>query len=355
MSIDLVEGFDHTNSDALLASKGWTVTNELISEGFFTYTQTARVAGNGYSIGINRTGGAANDRDNSLTKVITSDDGLYFGAGVVVVGVFYSSLIIEFLDTATSQIGVRFNTDRTLSVVRGGWGGTVLATTAWQFTLGSWFHLQFQCKIANSGGWIKLWINGELIIDTTGLDTQNTANASANRIYLKGSCATQSGQYVRFDDLYSGNEAGSLNTAPIGDAIVATLFPTAAGANTAWTPSAGSNYQNVDEVNADGDTTYNYTSTLNNKDTYTYGNLPATAALVFAIQINPYLRKDDAVARACKSLMRVGSTNYQIGADKYLSTSYLYYPALTEIDPSDSLQPTVADVNGAEFGVEVTV
>ena len=81
---------------------------------------------------------------------------------------------------------------------------------------------------------------------------------------------------------------GSANNDFLGDVRVETLFPTADGANTAWTPSAaGSHFNKVNEATGtfpDGDTTYVADATPGDRDTYVMSDLAAAAGNVYGVR-----------------------------------------------------------------------
>lgn len=73
---------------------------------------------------------------------------------------------------------------------------------------------------------------------------------------------------VLFDDIAVNNTAGSYQNGAPGKGKIVHLRPNAAGDSSSWTPSAGSNYQCVDEVIPNDDTDYVSSSTTNQEDYY---------------------------------------------------------------------------------------
>ena len=66
--------------------------------------------------------------------------------------------------------------------------------------------------------------------------------------------------------------------------------------------------------------------------------------------------KMDSGTRAIASVARPASTNHVTAVDHYLTqTAYPYWLTLWELNPEDSAAWEVADVDGAEFGVKITV
>jgi hypothetical protein len=105
----------------------------------------------------------------------------------------------------------------------------------------------------------------------------------------------------------------------------------AAGALANWTPSAGSNYQNVDDSGAhDSDATFNYTTTSGIKDALgitntTPGVTVPAGHIVVAVRAGAMVRKSNAGTDPQVKLgIRDGSGNESLGAAQSLSTTYGY-------------------------------
>jgi hypothetical protein len=131
-------------------------------------------------------------------------------------------------------------------------------------------------------------------------------------------------------------------------------LPNGAGASSGWTPSAGSNYQNVDEQPNDGDTTYNSTTTVGAEDTYACpASVPAGCA-VYAVAVEADVRKDDAGTNDADALLRSGGVNYASGSPLSLTTQYQRLTRIWKTDPATGAQWTVANANASQPGVKRT-
>ena len=91
---------------------------------------------------------------------------------------------IEFMDGATVQCSIQFNTDGTISLYRGA-TTTLLATTVESFAHGNVTSIGWDLTFHNSAGAAKILINNvPTSIDLTGLDLCSTANNYANNVQL---------------------------------------------------------------------------------------------------------------------------------------------------------------------------
>lgn len=258
----------------------------------------------------------------------------------------------RFRDSSTSQITVGTGSDGSIKAWRGSEAGTLLGTSSntGLIALNVWNFIEIKVKIDNSVGSVEVRVNGVTQLTLSGIDTQSTANAYATNIQYCGPDGTNT---VDFDDLFILDDTGTLNNDFKGEGTVQWLVPSGAGTSTQWTPSAGSNYQNVDDATAhDSDTTYNETDTANNKDMFAMGNLATSGGSVSAVKIHNFLRKTDAGVREVANIVNFNSSESQ-RATNALSTSYDDYEELFETDPADASTLTQAKIDAMELGYKL--
>lgn len=256
--------------------------------------------------------------------------------------------VVGFRDSGTVQLDVRVTpVPHRIRVTR---NGTTLATGVTNLIPSTWYHLSLDAVIDPTTGSFDVKLNGVTEISGSGVNTRATANSSANQVQVLGAGPGMTGaSYI--DDFVFGDNSGPSNTAAIGDVRVEAILPTAAGAFSEWTPSAGSNWQNVDDVPANDDTDYNSSATATAKDTFAMANVTPTAGTVKAIQYALYARKDDAGSRVIAPMSRQSGVDYVSATSHPLGNSYAYYIQVKEANPATAAAWTLADVNtDAEFG-----
>lgn len=231
--------------------------------------------------------------------------------------------------------------------------GTVLAQTAeGTITAGTTYHVEVRFSIHDSTGSYEVKLDGVSVLSGTGADTQNGSPATWDRFYVGyGGAPSYSSQYG-IDDVYLGYDDGD-GFDLLGDCRVDTLYPNGAGNSADWTPSAGANYECVDEVSTDGDTTYVSTDTTTNLDLYAFTDLSHSPANIHAVQLVTAARKEDAGTVTIQPKSRVGGTTRDAGAAFGPTTSYAMNRVLLAQDPDTSSAWTQSGVNAAEFGVEL--
>jgi hypothetical protein len=257
--------------------------------------------------------------------------------------------LLGVLDAGSVQCDVRLVSDGTLRITR---NGTTLGTTTFALSSGVSYYVEFKATINDATGTAEIKVDGSSKLALTSQDTKSTANATANSIYLGDSPGAGNSCSVDFDDLYVCDGAGSTNNNFLGDCRVDAYLPSGAGNSTQLTPSAGSNYQCVDESAPNDDTDYVEHATVGNLDDYAFADMTHTPSSIFGIQVLANAKKDDAGARSLATVTRSGSTNYA-GATQALSTSYLYYSDVRETDPDTAAAWTIAGFIASSHGVKV--
>ena len=234
-----------------------------------------------------------------------------------------------------------------LVLKRGGPTGTTLATSASGIVQADrWYYLEFAARIHDTLGSTEVRLNGSVIaaLTLTNVDTKPGTATGIDRIRFYGSAG--------YCDIWVDQSADPHIFH--GDCVVETIMPTGAGASADWTPSAGANYQNVDDPGAiDEDATYNSSNTEGDIDTFVCGNLPSRpTSTILAVAVNLAVRKDDTATRNILAMARIGSTNYGIGSSFNPTSDYIVHQKLRETNPADSQAWEEADVNAAEFGYQ---
>lgn len=331
MACQYIDGFDHYST---ATDGGW-------SGGTITATNP-------------RTGGQCLQVSTATTKTLPTAHATWIvGAAIRPNNTSFSSnqVVLEVRDGGTAQFGAYSNSDGTLQMKRGGSVGTSVGSASASALVGNVYqYVELKVTISDAAGSYELRVNGVTWLSGSSVDTKQTANATANGMGISNIVGSGGANY---DDMYAFDGSGSANIDFAGDVKVTTLLPSGAGTTTGWTPSAGSNYQCVDETTANGDTDYVSTSTATTKDTYAFGDLSGTPN-VKAVAVALHARKDDAGTRTAVTVVRHSSTDYDGGTTQSFTSSYLQYRENYDTNPGTASAWTYTDVNNAEFGVKLT-
>jgi hypothetical protein len=156
-----------------------------------------------------------------------------------------------------------------------------------------------------------------------------------------------------FDNLYVLDSTGSVNNARLGEIVVECLRPNGNGNSSQWVGSDGNstdNYQLVDDPTPDT-ADYVQSGASGDKDTYAYGDLAAASGAVAAVQVISYASKTAGDALSVQQVARSGSSETAATAQPVTAT-WTPLTAIFQEKPGGGAW-TVADVNAAEFGIQV--
>lgn len=338
MTLLLMDGFDYYSGGQ--GSRGkWTQVGSFMTTGRFGVGQAINMTGVGTS-------------GNSVIM-----QSLRFGnQGTLILGfamnaqtfINTGAVLWQFMDDSTTQVELRVDSSGHLFFTRNGTALGSPSTNA--LLLNTWYFIEVKIVFHQTTGSCEARVAETVWVSVTGVDTCNTANQFANNIFnLIG--ANQVGHF--YDDLWLCSSAGTQNNDYLGDCRIETLYPTGAGGVTAWTPSAGSNWAAVDEATANDDTDYVSATGVGDKDLYAFGNLVTSTGLVRAIQPVLTARLATAGSRTLAATTRTAGVDVDGPNIPLLSSSYLQYNKIQELNPNTGLPWTIAEINAAEFGMKV--
>lgn len=256
--------------------------------------------------------------------------------------------IIWLREAGAIHVDLRITPTGTIRVTR---NGTSLGLGTTVLPLNAWIWIQMKVNIHDTTGTIEVHIYSPQTIELnlSGLDTRNAGSGVIDRIDWGAASADSANRrrhrYVR---AVSGSDAAFTE-----ELAIAYLEPNGAGNSTQWTPSAGANWQNVDDRDTapDDDTTYNSEATNGNKDLYALVSAPSSIGSVLDIMETVRARKDDAGAQTLRRVLRTNATDYESG-DIALTTSYLWYTGVRSVNPNTGVAWTEAEISALEVGVK---
>lgn len=334
MSLVYIDGFD------------WVVNNILAFDGAGRWTGVGSV-GNFDRITDTASGTGAAARMQSTSVEISHS---FTAAATMIVGVRFriesqpggQTVVLELNQTGARQVELRLNSDGTFQAYSG--GSSLGAKGTFTMSAATWTYLEIKVFIHASTGTYELRINGNPTPDITltSLDTDSTGTPEVDSITLLG----QSAADFDYDDLYLDDATFH------GDVFVETIVADGAGADADFTPSAGSNFQNVEELPTDNDSTYNESNVVDDRDRFTHGDLPADTDVVLGVQVGIWCKKTTAGDREVRTLAHDGVTEGE-GAAQTPGVDYTWLYDMFEDHPTDANPWTESEVNAGQFGYTV--
>lgn len=298
--------------------------------------------------------------DGGLTAgITTSGDTIVLGCAVKRIGTGES--YISFVENDGTLIRIWLYTDGSFGYFITGIYPNVVLGGSGSLPLNIWRYLEIKIVIHDTTGSVTIKVDGLTVISYTGIDTKQSA---AGTKWSSVSFTSASNGSLCVDDIYILDTSGATCNDFLGDVQIIGLLPQTdavggGGANADFTPSTGSDHGAVvDDVGPNGDTDYLSSDTVDHVDTWDFPALGYTG-VIKAVAMNLVGKKENAGTRVIAAVTCPDSspagTNYVHGTDKYLATDYLNKQSIWELNPEDSAAWEVADVDGAEFGVKITV
>lgn len=281
----------------------------------------------------------------------------FFGGAFQFLNLGSSSQFIQFRDSA-GNTQLTMSLDGTLHPIiqRGALGSTTIATSSSALTLNTWYYLEFSFTINSSSGACTIRVDEQTTATFSG-NTQATALANIQQVYVGQNTAGQTSAGVQWqaDDIYMLDNSGSVNNTFLGDIRAIGQTPSGAGTNTNWSRfgTATTNWQAVNEIGPNGDTTYVFSPNNGTIDTYTYASLPTSVSRVNAVVAQPVARRDDSGNRTLGCRVRSGGSEADSPTTEVVGITYQAYQHIMETNPVTTNPWTVSDVNAVEIGPEV--
>jgi hypothetical protein len=212
-------------------------------------------------------------------------------------------------------------------------------------------HLEVKVTHANAGT-MEIKLDGATIYNNGSIDTMRGASLDLQHVGLGGQERT-----ISWSSLIVMDGSGSTFNDFIGDYRFELSAVDADGATANWTPSAGSNFQCIDDPvgNYDSDTTYISSSTT---DQDNYASHDAVVASgnngILFVELLALARADAAGDKIAMAVNSNGTIN--IGPDiDLVNGTYRWRKRIWETDPDTTAAWTVSGINAAEWGVRKRV
>lgn len=216
---------------------------------------------------------------------------------------------------------------------------------------GIWIYYELRVDLANTAaGAFELRRNGVPIASGTNVITRLNAADVVSGINIRGISAGAVSATL-FDDLYLCDGAGTINNDFLGTRRVQTLVPDGP-AVAGWTPNTGTNWQAVDEMGPDDDTTFVAASSAGPVDRHTLQDLPPAVTSVSGVRLIYRARKVDSGTAQMRGVLAspAGVINAAVQAP---DLTYQYFSSTHERDAANNVW-TPAEVNALTAGVERT-
>lgn len=282
--------------------------------------------------------------------------------------------------SSEKRVGLGLTADRKFVVT--GWGLTcggfldvtscnLFPTTTNSIDLNTWYYIEMKVNHASTSprnayttniavelrvnGSSTGWVPPSIYDFATAVTVDTIALGSPHRVAFNSATAN-----IYFDDVYFADNVAGGVTDFLGDSRVMFVMPESNGTTTQFTPSSGLNYQAVDEVPPDSNTSFVISNSENQIDLYNYPNLPHYISgfeyngPFYGIQTDHLSKKTETGLVAYKPIERINNTIYE-GIEHYPSMgTYNFDIHLQEKNPATDSSWTSTTFNSTEFGQKRT-
>lgn len=215
-----------------------------------------------------------------------------------------------------------------------------------------WAYVENKWTIHETAGRWETWLNEVKIFDWTG---RTSGGEDAGHVYtgVWNSCAigrfaSTVGMEARICDYYLIDQETSLTddwSDVSGDLFVGYIRPEAVGDSNDFTPTSGDNFEMVDELDPDDDTTVNASTAPNNRDNFVMEDVPAGVEIL-GYQSVVYAKKTSDGSSLLKPTLRTNSTDYDAEAQGIASPDrYTYILQPYDVNPDTDAKLTEAEAN----------
>jgi hypothetical protein len=266
-----------------------------------------------------------------------------------------NSAIMAFLDNGTCQCLLAVTPSGALQFYRGTSGGTVAIGSASSpgligLSSAPAHGIEVQVTINSSTGSVKCWLDGVQVINSSGLNTQFSANAFANQAQLGGASgsigSSDQGFYCDYFRVWDGS--GSSQNAALGtDRQPITKLPSGTGSNTNWSPTGFShNYQCVSVVPPSG-SDYVSASGTNVIDDYATPSAGLAQAPSMVVAQSYYQKTDGATRTYTNGVLSSGVSG--VGSTFTANSGLTWVQNCIVTDPATGVAWTAGGADAAHF------
>ena len=245
------------------------------------------------------------------------------------------------------SINLRLRADGEIDVYR---ATTLLGTTSGAaIEVDVWFFVELKIYSHNTVGTVDVRINESSVLSLSGQDTsEGSLLHSSWRLWALGSGA------VKFDHLHFLDGSGTKNNNFLGLKQVRTILPDAVGDSDEWTPTAGNNYECVDEDIIDDLTSYVASGVSGQQDLYGYPDISAAMLPegIAGVQINNDCRRYGSVDFDLLTFAKGAGPAAVGGVASVDHDAFLTESSIMESD-ADGADWTRVNFNSTQFGVKI--
>jgi hypothetical protein len=215
---------------------------------------------------------------------------------------------------------------------------------------GSWHNVEVAVSVDHTAaGTLTIFLDGVSCYTYTGI-TSFSGNDYADGFQFVATGASGIGATPIYyiDNPVVRNDPALITQ--LGPQHIASLVATGAGDLTQWTPLTGTNFSQVNEAIADGDTSYVGATAVGNRDAFPMTSVAALSGAILCVAVDLVARDDLGGGAQVAAVVKVagGATYDQAG--QATSASYLRKQTVMTTDPATGVNWLMGDIASRQFG-----
>lgn len=218
---------------------------------------------------------------------------------------------------------------------------------------GMWHFIEYDMTWDASAGVYKVWVDGNLEINQSGLNNITTGTPQFTHYYMPrsspGNYNVGLGPFYLANNTSPGIVAASL---PLKNVQMLELRATADVTPNQWTPNTGTvHYDRINEASVNNDTSYLEDSTSGHAELFDYADLPTSVSMTILGVVSNISVKQPSGSQSLKQDVKTSTTT--TAGSSYTPTTSYALPAQIWNQDATGTNWTVTTVNSSQFGFEV--
>ena len=254
--------------------------------------------------------------------------------------------MIMLISPSGAEASIYYNPSINLWTAYRGNGSTVLGTATYAIGAYMYHWIEIHYKISTTVGIFELWIDGNQVMNFTGVNTSSSGGTSFTTIGLSTLNAWT-------DDFYVLDTTGTYNNTRLGDSRIETLRPQSdAGPNNGTPSTPGPHYAMVNELQWNSGNSIVLGSTSGNAEVFGMMALSTTPSNIHAVKVLAVAEKTDGGTLVTNAIV-VSSNVEADGNSTALLTSFSHVSNTFETDPNTGVPWAYTAVNSMHCGIKV--
>lgn len=261
---------------------------------------------------------------------------------------------ISFLSASAELGSVYVGSD---NVLHADIGGSDVATGSTTLQVDTWYLLEAWLKVDDSAGVFQVRLDGTSEISFSG-DTKPGSETNIASMRSGGGVTWASTGTTYIDDIAINDTTGSVDNSWCGDGHVELYEADGAGDHTGLSIGGSSppanNWQAVDDIPANDDTDYTYSSTPGDYDLYTVADTTDLSSVdIKRARVEARAKESVASTGTVALMVKTGGTEYTGSAQSLLTSYSLAFQEEWRLNPATGLAWTIAELDALQAGVKV--